>query len=103
MAPFCCYCNHAIIGRVGTKILKFVVLSVIIALHNILTPHISKTHLAIVSLNLRELELNYAQNSSQGEVPPMQGVETLRKFFIFIRQSSPFHQDISLPNAVQSK
>ena len=37
---------------------NFLVLSVIIAPHNVLTPHISKTHLPFVSLNLRELELN---------------------------------------------
>ena len=40
------------------QIFRFVILSVIIALHNVLTPHISKTHLPIVSLNVRELELN---------------------------------------------
>ena len=40
------------------QILKFVVLSVIIAPHNALTPHISKTHLPIVSVNVHELELN---------------------------------------------
>ena len=40
------------------KILNFVVLSVIIARHNVHTPHISKTHLPIVSINVRELELN---------------------------------------------
>ena len=38
------------------QILNFVVLSVIITSHNVLTPHISKTHLPIVSLNVRELE-----------------------------------------------
>ena len=40
------------------QIFNFVVLSVIIAPHNVLIPHISKTHLHIVSLNVRELELN---------------------------------------------
>ena len=40
------------------QILNFVGLSVIIASHNLLTPHISKTHLPIVSLNVRKLELN---------------------------------------------
>ena len=38
------------------QIFNFVVLSVIITSHNVLTPHISKTHLPIVSLNVRELE-----------------------------------------------
>ena len=37
---------------------SFVVSSVIIAPQNVLTPHISKTHLPIVSLIVRELELN---------------------------------------------
>ena len=37
---------------------NFLVLSVIIAHHSVLTPHINKTHLPICSLNLRELELN---------------------------------------------
>ena len=35
-----------------------IVLLVIIAYHSLLTPHISKTHLPISSLNVRELELN---------------------------------------------
>ena len=40
------------------QILNFVVLSVIIAPHNAFTPHISKTHLPIVLVNVHELELN---------------------------------------------
>ena len=41
------------------QIFNFAVLSVIIASHNVLTRHISKTYLPnIVSLNVRELELN---------------------------------------------
>ena len=40
------------------QIFNFVVLSVIIAPHNIPTLHISKTHLPNVSLNIHELELN---------------------------------------------
>ena len=39
-------------------IFNFVVLSVITAPHNVLTPHISKTRLPIVSLNVSEAELN---------------------------------------------
>ena len=38
------------------QIFIFIVLSVIITSRNFLTPHISKTHLPIVSLNVRELE-----------------------------------------------
>ena len=40
------------------QIFNFVVLSVIIAPHNVLTPHISITHLPFFHLNERELELN---------------------------------------------
>ena len=40
------------------KIFNFVVLPVIIAPQNVLTPHISKIHLPIVSINKRELDLN---------------------------------------------
>ena len=40
------------------QIFNFVVLSVIIAYHSVLTPHISKTHLPISSLNVHELRLN---------------------------------------------
>ena len=40
------------------QIFNFIVLSVIIAYHSVLTPHISKTHLPISSLNVRELRLN---------------------------------------------
>ena len=40
------------------RIFNFVVLSMITASHNVPTPHISKTRLSIVSLNVRELELN---------------------------------------------
>ena len=40
------------------RIFSLVVLSVITAPQNIPTPHISKTHLSIVSLNVREDELS---------------------------------------------
>ena len=40
------------------QLFNFVVLSVITAPHNVPTPHISKTHLPNVSLNVREHELN---------------------------------------------
>ena len=59
MVSFCCCCNYATVGNIGMQIFNFVVLSVIIASHNVLTRHISKTHLPnIVSLHVRELELN---------------------------------------------
>ena len=37
---------------------NFAVLSVIVSGQNIPTPHISRTHLLIVSLNLREFQWN---------------------------------------------
>ena len=40
------------------RIFNFVFLSLIIAPHNVPTPHISKSHLHTVSLNVHELELN---------------------------------------------
>ena len=58
MVSFWCCCNYATVGHIGMRISNFVVLSVITAPRNVLTPHISKTHLPIVSLNVRELELN---------------------------------------------
>ena len=42
----------------GVTIFSFVILSAITVPDNFLTPHISKIHLLIVSLNVRELELN---------------------------------------------
>ena len=58
MVPFCCCCSYATVGHIGIRIFNFVVLSLIIAPHNVPNPHISKTHLHIVSLNAHELELN---------------------------------------------
>ena len=58
MTPFCSCSNYAAIGQNGMQIFNFVVLSVIIAPHNVLTRHVSKTYLSIVSLNAHELELN---------------------------------------------
>ena len=39
------------------QMFNFAVLSVIITSHNVLTLHMTKTHLLIVSLNVRELEM----------------------------------------------
>ena len=41
------------------RIFNFVVLTVITIPENVPTPHISKIHLPIVSLNVRELELKW--------------------------------------------
>ena len=58
MIPFCSCCNYATLGQNGMQIFNFVVLHVIIAPNNVLTPHVSKTHFPIVLLNVHELELN---------------------------------------------
>ena len=49
------------------EIFNFIVLSVIIAPHSVHTPHISKTHLPIVWLNVRELELNWCSKDHSRE------------------------------------
>ena len=58
MVLSCCCCNYATVGHIGMRIFNFVVLSVITAPRNVLTPRISKTHLPIVSLNVRDVKLN---------------------------------------------
>ena len=56
--PICLFCNYATVGHTGMQIFNFIVLSTIIAPHNVLIPQISKTHVSIVPLNVRELEFN---------------------------------------------
>ena len=56
MMPFCCCYNFATVDHIGMRIFNCVVLSAITALRS--TPHISKTHLPIVLLNVHEIELN---------------------------------------------
>ena len=58
MVLFCCCCNNAKVGHTGKRNFNFVALFVITAPRNVLTPHINKTHLPIVLLNVREVELN---------------------------------------------
>ena len=57
MISFCCCCSYVTVGHIGMHIFNFIVLSVITAPHNVSAPHISKIHLPIVSLNVREVEL----------------------------------------------
>ena len=40
------------------RIFNFVILSVVTAPYNVPTPHINKTHLPLVLLNVRQLEFN---------------------------------------------
>ena len=75
------------------RILNFVVLSVIP--HNVLTPHISKTHLPTVSLNVRDLELNWrskgqSRKKAPRPPPPLHegGAKLPRKTLQFIKGSS---------------
>ena len=58
MVPFFYFCNYATEDHIGMRIFDFVDLSVITAPHNVLIHHFSKTHLPIVSLNVREVEMN---------------------------------------------
>ena len=57
-SPILLLLQFATVGHIGMKIFSFVVLPVIIAPDNVLTPHISKTHKSIVSFNEHKLELN---------------------------------------------
>ena len=58
MVTFCYRCNYATEGHIGMQVFNFVVLSVVIAPHNVPLPHINKTHFPVVSRNIRELKLN---------------------------------------------
>ena len=58
MVSFSCCCNYATVDHIAMQILNFLVLSAIIARHSFFTLHISKNHLSISSLNVRELQLN---------------------------------------------
>ena len=62
MVPFCCCCNYATVAHKGMQIFHTIVLSVIITPHDVLTPHISKTHLLFPFANLID-----AQKSCQGK------------------------------------
>ena len=73
------------------QIFNFLVLSVIIAYHSVLTLHISKTHLRIHLMYVNS-NLIDAQKTSQGKwEPPMRGgwkPNSPRKTLRFIKQSS---------------
>ena len=58
MDSLCCCYNYATVAHISMRIFNSVILSVITDPHNVPTLHFSKTHLPIVSLNARELELN---------------------------------------------
>ena len=73
------------LGHIGMQIFIFVVLSVIIPPHNVLTAHISKAHLPIVSLNVHELELMPKRKKERKRKP-----NSPRRTLRFIRQSSLF-------------
>ena len=58
MVPLFNCCNYTILGHVSIQISSFEVLFMTAGSHNVLIPHINKTNLLTVSLNVRELELN---------------------------------------------
>ena len=85
------YANYPI--NAIMQIFNFIVLSVINAHHSIFIPHISKTHLPISSLNVRELHWIDAQETSQEKwEPPMRGGVGSRtppcKTLTFMKRSS---------------
>ena len=86
MVPFCRCCNYATVGYICIRIFNFVALTVITAPHNASTPHISKSHWPIVSLNARELEMNSCSKdqSRKKAAPP----NSPRKALGFIIRSS---------------
>ena len=91
----------------GVTFFNFVVLSAITVPDNFLTPHISKIHLLIVSLNVRELELNWCskdQSSKKGGLPcvEVKAQLTLLKPYHLLNGAPSFHS-MSLPNVAQSK
>ena len=49
--------QYATVGNISMQFFNFKVLFVIIGHQSFLNPHISKTHLPISSLNVRELDL----------------------------------------------
>ena len=57
MITFCYCCNFATVGHTGMQISNLVVLSVIVAPPKVLTTHISKTRLPIVSRDVSKLQL----------------------------------------------
>ena len=86
MVPSCCCCNYATVDLIGMRIFNFVVLSVITTPDNVLTPHISKIHLPIVSLNVCK--------QGEREASPAWGWKpnSPQKALRFIKQSSLYSQ-----------
>ena len=74
------------------QILHVIVLSVIIAHHSVLAPHINKTYPPISSLHVRELEIYWCSKDHSWKMRGSPGVEGLevqlpRKILRFIKQS----------------
>ena len=107
MVPIYCCCNCASVGYIGMEIFSFVVLSVIIAPHNVLTPHISKAHLPIVLLNVRELELNWCSKEQSMKKGLCGGSSTLPRkalrFIDLLSRATLLYRGMLLLNGVQSK
>ena len=99
---FCC-CNTATVVHIGMRIFNFVVLSVITAPHNVPIPHINKTHLRVISFNVSELELSYAQKTSQGKRNPGGSTTTPVKPYNSLSRAPSLHRGMLFLNAVQSK
>ena len=66
MVPLSCCCNYATVRHIDMQTFNFLVLSVIIACHRVLSPHINKTHLPIHLMYVNS-NLIDAQKTSQGK------------------------------------
>ena len=80
----------AIMQQQATSVCSFSIF--VVLSDNVLTPHISKTHLPIVSLNVREVELNWRskdQSRKKGGHPAWgRQPNSPRKALRFIKKSS---------------
>ena len=95
------------------KFFNFIVLSVIIAHHSALTPHISKTHLPIFALNVGELWCSKDQSRKMGGLPAWwEGREggsltlsgkpkDLLNGAPLLNRTTSLYRGMRLPNAVQ--
>ena len=91
MVPLSCCYNYVTVRHIGMQIFNFLVWSVIIACHSVLSSHISKTHLPIHLMYVNS-NLIDARKTSQGKwEPPLSGGWKLnfpRKALRFIKRSS---------------
>ena len=95
-----CCCDYAKVGQKSMQIFNSVDISVIIAPPNVFTPHISKTHLPLVSLMSMYLNYMYMYKYILHILgtPSHPG-----KPYYLLSRAPTLHGGMCLPNAVQSK